>query len=163
MPASIPRAALAALACLALAASAHGGSIFQCSDEKCTVKQITAKDVKTDGACNPSDVSGYSYKCTADLCSVWIAAIPLTGCAVNIIDLPVNKVTQTSGAGSKVFFIYEDLTGAIVGGIIGGLAFIFLIAMWRFRATKTGPFAEGATFMTWITCKAPHSVVVGAK
>ena len=56
-----------------------------------------------------------------------------------------------------------DLTGAIVGGIIGGLAFIALVAMWRFSVTKTGPFAEGMTFMTWVTCKGPHSVVVGAK
>ena len=56
-----------------------------------------------------------------------------------------------------------DPTGAIVGGIIGGLAFIALVAMWRFSVTKTGPFAEGMTFMTWVTCKGPHSVVVGAK
>ena len=56
-----------------------------------------------------------------------------------------------------------DLTGAIVGGIIGGLVLIALIATWRFSVTKTGPFAEGMNFMMWLTCKKPHNVVVGTK
>ena len=166
MPASIPRAALAALACLALAASAHGASIFPCSDEKCSIKGPTAqaKDVKTDGACHPAE-GGLSYKCTADSCTLFVATGLSSGnCALSVGDFPVNKVTKGTGTLANAYMIYEDLTGAIVGGIIGGLAFIALIATWRFHATKTGPFAEGQTWAGFLTCKAARSgVVVGGK
>jgi hypothetical protein len=166
MPASIPRAALAALACLALAASAHGGSIFSCSDEKCSIKAATpfVKEVKTDGACTKAEAGGFFYKCTADSCSLFTATGLGDTCSINIGDLPVNKVTKGTGTANQAFFLYEDLTGAIVGGIIGGLAFLALIATWRFHATKTGPFAEGQTWVGFLTCKAARSgVVVGGK
>jgi hypothetical protein len=161
MPASIPRAALAALACLALAASsAHGASIFACIEDKCASAGRTPieENVKTDGACAVS-AKGYGYKCTAASCTLFSPG-PSGPCGVTVGELPANKVTAV-GQG---FFLYEDLTGAIVGGIIGGLAFLALIATWRFHATKTGPFAEGQTWVGFLTCKAARSgVIVGGK
>ena len=166
MPACIPRAALAALACLALAASsAHGASIFSCVDDKCTSAGRVAQEenVKADGACNKVSKGSGGYKCTAASCTLFAPGAngdPL--CATAIVELPVNKVTQI--AGTSAFALYEDLTGAIVGGIIGGLAFLALIATWRFHATKTGPFAEGQTWVGFLTCKAARSgVIVGGK
>jgi hypothetical protein len=148
---------IAALVVAMLAASADAASLIQCVDPKCSGSTVVLVDDVKLGTCSKGSAGPY-YKATASSIDLYMDAL----CAVSFLTVPVNTPTEIPLAKGNAY-LYQDLTGAIVGGIIGGLAFIFLIAMWRFRATKTGPFAEGATFMTWITCKAPHSVVVGAK
>lgn len=154
------RAALAALACAMLAASAHGASIVACSDSQCSVRQVVAATVKTDGSCATTDMAGYGYQCSASSCTLFVGSPQGGACATAAGTLPVNVVTAITAGG---FFLYEDLSGAIVGGIIGALALIALIATFYFHRTKTGPFAEGQTWVGFLTCKAAKtSVVVGA-
>jgi len=143
------RAALAALVCAALANSALGASIYSCSnDSKCSTKVPVVKDVKL-GACSTLDGSSGTYKCTADSCTIFADST----CSLSAVSLPVNKPTSVT---QNVTYLYEDLTGAIVGGIIGGLAFIALVATWRFKVTKTGPYAEGQTWVGFLTLKKPQ-------
>lgn len=149
-----PSLKLAILTAAVLAHPALSASIIACPDSKCGTG--TAPVVKTVvlGACTVMDSGSGRYKCTASSCDLYVDPL----CAASIASLPINTPTQFLG--TDAYYLYQDLTGAIVGGIIGGLAFIFLIAMWRFHATKTGPFADGMSFVAWCMCRKPHEVVV---
>ena len=150
-----PSFKLAILAAAVLAHPALGASIIACPDSKCGSGTTPIVKTVVLGACTAVDGgAGMHYKCTASSCDVYTDPL----CAVSVLSLAVNTPKQFGT--TSVYYLYQDLTGAIVGGIIGGLAFIFLIAMWRFHATKTGPFADGMSFVAWCMCRKPHEVVV---
>ena len=150
------RFALVGLVAAAALAAADAASIIACSDINCGTTVVQVKDVII-GTCSPFTNTPFSYKATATQADVYTDP----ACAQAIaFSLPVNKATTTPVG----IYLYQDLTGAIVGGIIGGLVLISLILAWRWRATKTGPYADGMTWGIFLTCGKPsaHSVTANS-
>ena len=149
------RFALVGLIAAAALAAADAASIVSCVDINCGATVVQVKDVVL-GACTVWQA--FSYKATATQVDVYSGS----SCAPPLqFTLPVNKPTANPGG---AIYLYQDLTGAIVGGIIGGLVLIALILAWRWRSTKTGPYADGMTWGIFLTCGKPsaHSVTENA-
>ena len=149
------RFALVGLIAAAALAAADAASIIACSDTNCGTTVVQVKDVVI-GTCSPFGSTPYTYKATATQADIYMNAActdPVAG------SLPVNKATAIAPLAGAIY-LYQDLTGAIVGGIIGGLVLISLILAWRWRSTKTGPYADGMTWGMFLTCKKPSSNVL---